>query len=283
MMTKTQSYILNIYKEVAKLCEKNNLRYFVIGGSCLGAARHQGFIPWDDDMDIAMPVEDFLILEKIVAKHLPDYLTVMSPADSDHDYLRFLKVMDNRTTMTEKTFLNWEDTFEGVWLDIMPLAGVPDEGVGRKRYLRQLKKYARYNYKIRTHMLMQNSIGGKVLWLGVQMLKTFIPNNYFWNKWLAYIATYSFNDSNFTGYVWSDKIERLIFPIEWFSSYVKVEFEDTTVRMPIGWDNMLTQMFGDYMKLPSKKEQRSLHEVNQGINDLEHSYKYYQKLYRQKH
>ncbi|MFW4406575.1 LicD family protein [Lactiplantibacillus paraplantarum] len=276
MVNKTQQYILDIYKQVAKICERHRLRYFAIGGTCIGAVRHHGFIPWDDDMDIAMPIEDFNMFREIIKTELPSYLTVMDPGVAKHDYLEYLKVMDARTMMTEPTFLRWPDTYEGVWLDIMPLGGIPNSGINRKKYLRKLKRYTRFNYKLRTDINMQKSLTGKLFGSVVHLFRPFIDYQYFWKRWLKHVSQYSFSDSQYTGYIWSKRVDKLIFSTEWFGDYVEMPFEDTTIRMPVGWDAMLTQMFGDYMELPPTEKQQSNHEIDEGIVDFTTSYQAYQ-------
>ena len=77
-MNEIQQKILEIFIEIDKICVKHDLRYYAIGGTCLGAVRHQGFIPWDDDLDIAMPDKDFELFMDIAPKELPDNLKLIN-------------------------------------------------------------------------------------------------------------------------------------------------------------------------------------------------------------
>lgn len=276
-MNPVQKCILDIYKEFVKICEDNDLQYFAIGGTCIGSARHEGFIPWDDDMDIGMPIEDFIIFQKIAAQNLPNHLTLMSPENKKHDYLNFIKIMDSRTTMTEKKFKYWPDTYEGVWLDIMPLPGIPNPGAQRDSYLRRIRFYKSGNYKLRTPIDMQGSSAGKALWSVISLIKPFTSYDYYWRKFVQYIGAHPLSGSQYTGYVWSERVKRLIFPSIWFNSYIDMPFEDTTVRMPGGWQEMLTQMYGNYMELPPKEQQNSNHGIDEEMFSLSKSYLKYQE------
>ena len=80
---KVQNEILSIFIEIDKLCEKHNLRYYAIGGTCIGAVRHNGFIPWDDDLDIAMPRKDYERFIAIASEELPKHLKLFLPTEID--------------------------------------------------------------------------------------------------------------------------------------------------------------------------------------------------------
>ena len=98
-----QIIMLNILKEIDKICKKHNLIYFLDGGTLLGAVRHKGFIPWDDDVDIGMPREDYRKFLKIAQKELPDYLFLQTfETDKYYDIYQVpSKVRDNRTLIFE--------------------------------------------------------------------------------------------------------------------------------------------------------------------------------------
>lgn len=111
----------------------------------------------------------------------------------------------------------------------------------------------------------------------VQLTRLVVSYNYYSTKWFDKIKEYPLDKSEFTGDVWSDRLEKLIFPAKWFEDYVEMKFEDTTVRLPIGWEKMLQQMFDEYMELPPKEEQISHHEFSSGLVDFSRSYKKYQQ------
>lgn len=278
-MNAIQSKILEIYKEVASICERHDIRYYAIGGTCLGAVRHKGFIPWDDDMDIAIPENDFLRFLEIVAKELPEHLEVYHPGRLRHREIFFVKVVDNRTTLIENICMNHPENYGGVWLDIMPLGGMPKSGVNRTWYL----LHSWWLHKL--SMLLKRDIERmplhyKIVALLLYPLRGIVAPAFFWNSHMRLLKKYPFDTSLYTGYTWSLQLKRLIFPQEWYRDYVVMPFEDTTIRCPKHWHEFLTQIFGDYMRFPPEDKRNSGHEFDKGIVDLDRPYKYYQNLFK---
>ncbi len=274
-MTEIQQRIFDIFKEVSAICEKNGIRYFAIGGTCLGAVRHQGFIPWDDDLDIAVPLDEFSGFLKALRRELPDWLEVSTPREAKHNPHFFVKVMDTRTMMTEDEFIPWKDTYEGVWLDIMPMSGAPAPGAERDEFVKQIHHYRRQSRLIKYKMSAQDTIRGKLHWLVVSPLRL-CSGDYIWKKWWKFLSRYPFDSSPFVGYVWQRRVAELLFPQEWYADFVYLPFEDTQIRCPVCYHEFLTQMFGNYMEYPPEDQRNSGHHFEKGAIDLEHSYKDYQ-------
>ena len=116
-----QEKLLEMFTWLVDFMSKNNLRYYMIGGTMLGAVRHQGFIPWDDDIDIAMPRSDY---EKLIAllKDPVDHYLIETPRSLEKDYVYgYAKLYDMNTTMTEKKRKN---ITRGIYIDIFPLDGI---------------------------------------------------------------------------------------------------------------------------------------------------------------
>lgn len=281
-MSKTiiQNKILEIYKIVADICEKHNIRYYAIGGTCLGAVRHKGFIPWDDDMDIAMPLIDFQRFLEIAPVLLPDYLEIYNPRNLKHNALHFIKVVDNRTTMIESCFLDYPDCYSGVWLDIMPMGGMPEPGFRRKYYLLMRRIIFSLTRGLKL-AYSQLSPKGKFIYFIIYPLKSICSSAFLWEKTMKFFQKYPFDKSEYTGYTWCE-LSHLIFPQKWFKEYVIMDFEDTKIRCPKYWHEFLSQMFGEYLEYPSEENRNSGHDFDKGIVDLEHSFKDYQKMNRDK-
>lgn len=275
-MNEIHKIILNIFKEIAKICEKNDINYFAIGGTCLGAVRHKGLIPWDDDLDIAIPIEEYQRFIDICKEQLPDNYKICIPRDVKHNYLNFVKIIDTRTMMTEECFIRWKETYSGAWVDIMPLSGIPKTNRDRRNFIKKNRIHEWLGYKEKSSYQQQESLSGKIAWLLCRPLYWFLPKSHHWDYWINYLSKYPLANSSYTGYVWSKKLYYLIFPTEWFSDYIEMDFEDTTIRCPKGWDEYLSQMFGNYMEYPLENERNSGHDFKDGWIDLEHSYKDYQ-------
>ena len=146
---KIQNVELNIFRVLEKIFEKYNLRYYAIGGTCLGAVRHQGFIPWDDDIDIVMPGEDYEKFKSILSKELPSTLSSLEYRNNKRCSFLFLKIFDNRTTFVEEENLRFPEIYSGIFVDIMPFYGLPKAQIEREKHMKKLKNYMRCNYFIR--------------------------------------------------------------------------------------------------------------------------------------
>ncbi len=119
--------ILSIYDEFQKVCDRRNLRYWAEAGTLLGAVRHKGFIPWDDDMDVAMPQKDWDEFNRIADKELPSWCRLVNKANTPGLPFRFAKLQDSRPEVSEKVAkLTGHPQNEGVFLDVFALTGVPD-------------------------------------------------------------------------------------------------------------------------------------------------------------
>ena len=102
-MNSLQNEILNIFKSIKEIFERNGIDYFAIGGTCIGAVRHNGFIPWDDDLDIAVPIEQFDNMLNVLKKELPSELALYTCHNRKHYRYIFVKVINTKTTFIEKS------------------------------------------------------------------------------------------------------------------------------------------------------------------------------------
>jgi len=119
-LKRLQNIEYEILQEIVRICEKNNLSYFLIGGTLLGAVRHKGFIPWDDDLDIAIPRKDYEKFLKICQTQLnSDYFLHCNKTDPDY-WLPFAKVRKKNTLFDEKSITSIE-THKGIYNDVFPL------------------------------------------------------------------------------------------------------------------------------------------------------------------
>lgn len=276
---KVQREILHIFKEIDQICVKYKLRYFAIGGTCLGAVRHGGFIPWDDDLDIAMPREDYERFKRIAAKQLPDNFKIYDVGQGMHYTCYFMKVHNTDTTFIEKGMSVYPDRYTGVYVDIMPLDGIPSGSWKKKFYFMKLRNLMRLDWH-RKNMFhpvyaKEKQVGKNIVWKLVNIFIKRLPDNYFSDKYVQLQKSYSYDNSRDLCYTWSKRASQVIFPKSDFEDYVLLPFEDMKMRCPVGYDNFLTVLFGEYMKLPPEEKRVPCH--NTDIIDLERPYTYYIK------
>lgn len=129
-----QMFLLEDLKTIDSIFRSKNIRYFMVSGTMLGAVRHKGFIPWDDDIDIAMPRADYELLLRNAKEWLPKHLELICP-EYDSEYpLPYAKIQNQNTTVIEKTY---RGGVGGTFIDIFPLDGVPSNSVARWWHFRR--------------------------------------------------------------------------------------------------------------------------------------------------
>ena len=268
-MNELQKVIYNIYIDVSKVLSRNNIEYYANGGTCLGAVRHGGFIPWDDDIDITVKIEDYDKAKELLRTELPSYYSIRYFDNCEHYANVFFKVIDERTTCIETIDYAYKDAYKGCFIDVMPISGMPDNFRKRKMFCRRINAY-----RILAEMRIYGEAALNLPWkrkvypILKPVLKR-LPSNYFNKKWYKLLCKYPFKTCTYTGYVWWFDVMRLTYKKEVFGEPVSLPFEDTVMYCPAQWDALLTQQFGDYMELPPLDKQKPIHV---GTVDLTHSY-----------
>lgn len=265
-LKKVELYLLRVFIET---CNKLNLTYYVIGGTLLGTVRHKGFIPWDDDIDVAMPRKDYDIWIREAQKLIQDSTVFVQSLLTEEEYFaNFAKLRKSDTTFIETSCHNLKIN-HGVYIDVFPLDYYPDNMFLRlvfdfkKRILtskiNQLFDFKDINYTL-TYKIKRIFINF--------ILKT--PHIALLKRECLYSSQKSSSLwANFGG-AWGKKE---IAPIEWFGKGKKMLFEDIEVNVPVKYDKWLNQVYGDYMQLPPV-EKRIAHHFTDVI-DLRNSYRKY--------
>jgi len=265
---------LDILKEFIMVCEKLNLKYFLEGGTLLGAIRHGGFIPWDDDIDVSMPREDYELFIKQGQSLLGEKYFIQNYQTDNEWIANFTKIRNSETTFIESSVKNLNIN-HGVYIDVFPM-----DGYNRKARIRNYinwKKYALYDIQISKKYSSTTkpiSFKGKIAWLLSELFygKTEIKDILIKKDKIAQKYKISNNDS-VCCYSFATPIKGYYMPKSYYGEGVMKKFEDIEARAPEKYDQFLTRVFGDYMKLPPE-EQRIAHHYNEVI-DLEKSYKDY--------
>ena len=272
-----QKVILDIMSEIDKICNENNLRYFAIGGTCLGAVRHKGFIPWDDDLDIAMPRKDYELFKKIASECLPSYLCIMDENKTEHFAAHFMKVHNINTTFIEEGKGIYPDRYTGVYVDIMPLDGIPNNRVKRWFYFKVVKLLLRLNSRRKRVEELKRREKDKLLkyffWNFIYVILECFPNNFFEEICTKFQSRYDYEESENLSYTWSLRMDEILFSKKCFEDYRLLPFEDMFIRCPIGYEEFLSKLFGNYMQLPPEEQRIPCHKTD--IIDLDRPYSYY--------
>lgn len=260
---KLKALELDLLKAFIAVCEKHDLLYFLVEGSALGAVRHGGFIPWDDDIDVAMPREDYEKFLAVAQADLPEGLFLQTN-ETDPAYVTgFAKIRNSNTAFIEtsarKLAIN-----HGVYLDIFVLDGC-------NNFAATKKKTKLLQARIASRFLVKRSLKGRMVQFvaairypsvarAVRLLDTI-------HRAVPYATAE--NVVNY-GSAWGKKE---VMPREIYGKGVLGSFEGVPVRLPEKVDEYLTRLYGDYMTPPPPEKQVSHH--NCDVIDLERSYKEY--------
>ncbi len=258
--------ILLYFKDI---CEKNNLKFYFCGGCCIGALRHGGFVPWDDDVDVFMPREDYEKLAKIWNEQA-DTKKYSYVRTTEDDFTRLLiaGISDNETTFIKTR--QWDlDTNHGVRLDIIPLDGCPSSRFKRKIQMMWALLYSMFMVREATDSK------GKLVYIASKILLALAitdKNRYRFAKFAERkMSKYKISDC--------DKITELCtwfvymrneYPKSAFESQLYVDFEGYKLPIPVGYDEYLKMAFGDYMQMPPEEKRVAKHDIV--YYDLERPY-----------
>ncbi len=247
---------LDILKKFADFCKINNLRYYLAGGTLLGAIRHKGYIPWDDDIDICMPRKDYEFLIKNF-KNLKN-IQLKSNLLGNLD-LPFTKLVDINTIVNSK--FDESENNEHLWIDIFPVDGLPDN-------LKEVERiYTRCNFYRKILMLSNCKIGeGTTIFRKyskyiLKPLAKLYGKQRCINKIENIAKQNSYENSEYVGIVtWGllGSGQRMI-KTE-FEKSIEVDFEGYKFKTFSCWDSYLKGMYGNYMELPPK-EKRKTHDI----------------------
>ncbi|MDQ8371298.1 LicD family protein [Enterococcus faecium] len=253
---------LEVAKHFVEICKKNNLEYFMLGGTFLGAVRHKGFIPWDDDMDFGMPRRDYEQFIKIVkTQNNGDYLLAIFEDGNNHDYPIKLESTKQRI----KEFSTGKERVRNAWIDIFPLDGMPNSKLAqnvqkfRLLSLRALFKLSQLSKNVSVDNPYRTSTEKIIISVGrIIRLEKLLSEEKLFHKLDRQLKKYSYENSDFVvNFMGAYKFKEM-FPKKIYEDLISYEFEDVTFKAPTDYDLVLTQMYGDYL-VPPKDEDKNKH------------------------
>ena len=259
MLNELQQKLLNMLSWFHDFCEKNNLKYYILYGTLLGAIRHKGFIPWDDDIDVGMPRDDYEKFLKITFNRTFQNYLVESYHNKNKDfYYTFAKIYDTNTTLIEYAKKN---ITRGVYIDVFPLDGLSSELKTAKRHLKRLVLRKNFFYTRVTGLNKKRAFYKNA----AIVISNIIPNRCFNNlKLIKKIdlmsQRYQFETSSFVGSLHSGEGMKEILPKDYFGIAKEYSFEGLKVFGPEKYDEYLKHFYNNYMQLPPKEKRVSNHE-----------------------
>lgn len=259
-LSKIKELELKILEEFDRICTKHQLNYTIAYGTLIGAVRHGGFIPWDDDIDVRMPREDYNKLKYHYKDELGENFFYQTHYTDPEYYYLMDKIRLNGTVFKE-SFVSKYNIHHGVYIDVFPVDKIPNS-----KFLQILQYYTFHFFRIglQSKYLMTEARHGKKKIMASLLRVIYAPFSldYLYRK-AQEIATKYNNDESckqvacfFSAAKKKDRFEK-----ELALMTERRAFEDITVSAVVGYDKMLTQIYGDYMKFPPIEKRTSIHTV----------------------
>lgn len=239
-----------ILKEYDRVCRKHQLRYTLGGGTLLGAVRHKGFIPWDNDIDVAMPRADYHKFLKLASMELPKHLKMYTPYNSDSRF-SYSKILDLRTIDVE--FQHCKEQPLRLYIDIFPLDGMQGTEQERKKRKNKVIRYVKWMHRLKEAKYKKKEAHGlqAVAWYMLSLVNCLVPRHVLIKYIDRYAAKYDFDTSEYVGCViggaggHKELIKR-----EEYAMTGEEEFEGCRFMTLKNTDLYLSNLYGDYMQLP---------------------------------
>ncbi len=255
LLFKLQACELDILNELDRICKKNGLRYYLAGGTLLGAVRHGGFIPWDDDIDIAMPREDYDRLNECCAKDL-DHAYFFQDYHTDPGYfLPYAKLRRNNTFFYEERFKN-SAFHKGVFIDIFPMDFCPSKGVpGHFLYSVLAVSNRRGEIDSGQKYVPYEELSGRA---GYTFLRLFSPERLIrFRERVLKLSERLSDKKQRMSYFGAYGYPREIYPVSWYGEGRTLSFEGKEYPAPREAEKVLAQAYGsDFMELPPENRRK---------------------------
>lgn len=262
-MKKVWAILIDLYQKFKEICDKYNLRYFAIGGTAIGAVRHKGFIPWDDDLDLAMPRKDYDIFVSVAPKEFEHPYFFQSPQTDPNFFNRYFVRLRNSETTGIGSFDKHVGCNNGIFIDIFPLDIYNDtircKWLVKKSYLQAMVAWNKKHYAY----LKQKNFSRKMMYYLSPVIMMGNTQQLYkrHEKKCRKIKPKSKHKIGIMYEIFLGDYKRWLWPAECAESVEEVPFEYTTIQISSKCDEMLKISFGDYMKYPPVDKRVQSHSI----------------------
>ncbi len=258
-MTELQSKLVDVLSWFHDFCEKNGFKYYIIAGTLLGAVRHKGFIPWDDDIDVGMPRPEYERLRAMAKEKQDGRFRFEFPSLDNKEYpYTYGKVYDTTTTFNEKLR---KIVRRGIYLDIFPIDGIGDDKETAIKNYKSIKWRINLNSMISCAFLKRRSLKKNLaIAVGRVISPLFVRKRKLVKKIDDLCKRYDFESSKIVSNLLGGSGAKGMMPKEYFGEPTLIQFESLTVYGLQQPEKYLSSMYGDYMTLPPEEKRVSLHD-----------------------
>jgi lipopolysaccharide cholinephosphotransferase len=244
MLRKVQLRLLDILVEIDKICRKHDIKYWIDFGTLLGAVRHRGFIPWDDDIDVTMPTEDYHHFLEIAPKELPDHLFLQTKETDPTYRLLINKVRDKNSLYITKHEDFSRDYNKGLYIDIFEAVSYPDVNPKLQKFIMHWYQKTCHFFSVKQSVTLKNHLAFIVfpfIKLGLNIIWGIL--NLGQKKKVGYAKQFNVYGNSYP--------KSIVYPLK------DISFEGKSFLGPSDPDKYLTSIYGDYMTLPKKEDQHT--------------------------
>ncbi|MBF0715448.1 LicD family protein [Gemelliphila palaticanis] len=247
---------LDILRDIDTFCKKNNIKYFINYGTLLGAVRHKGFIPWDDDIDLTMEVNDYNKFIDLYSKEGNKYRILSLKTDKKY-FNNFIKIHDPNTRVIDS--LSYKTYDSGIFIDIFPLNYFDNKKIINSSYFWESLKLISFTNK--ENIIHKDSIIKDYIRLSLWYLLKPVSPRLFAHIIERKIRKYSSNKPTFSAFIMSKEKDKEIFPLDISKELTNLEFEGLMLPAPKDYDFILKGLYGDYMELPPIEKRTNPHKI----------------------
>ncbi|HOI25983.1 MAG TPA: LicD family protein [Paludibacteraceae bacterium] len=258
-LAEEKNLMMNILDSIDAFCVANNIHYSLCGGSAIGAIRHKGFIPWDDDIDIMMLRDDY---EQFLSNYKDNSGNfVLHSFDRDKDWEYPFAKIENIHTIKEENTTNKKKI--GVNIDIFPIDNLSDSEEDSLKLIRKVQRIRMALFAKIVKPSKRNSLYKKMCILALKALTIFSSKRSLAKKVDSTAKNVGKTNSKYiAGLAWGVYGEKELCPRSIFNSYLKIPFENREYSIISGYDIYLSHLYGDYMQLPTEDKRVSPHTIN---------------------
>ena len=257
-----QNKMLEILLYFDQFCKDNHLMYYLCGGALIGAVRHHGFIPWDDDIDLGMPRNDYEKFLEVAPQELKSSLKLVNYKTDKNYHYYITRILDTDTKVIEERIGNEEEKYTNASIDIFPIDGTPNNIILRKIYFFRVLYHRALMSLCYKDSIDRKRKRGKIEKVFLTIMEKIpiekITNPYNQKEKIdKLLKSQNYDKSIFVGNIMGAYRTREIVPKDYYGNGKMYEFEDIEMNGLEKFDEYLKYTYGDYMQLPPKEKQKT--------------------------